>query len=229
MTDVLAFQMNPEGDRRDIYHIIRESGISLTTLDVINIWDPIPTELPEPDKIVLTGSALTLGEDMPAVYRERSDIVLSDILSRIERGTPILGICYSSQLVANALWPGSVQPTGKWNIGRTRIIPVQDHPIFENDRSPMSITVSYKEALRGIPPENVLAIDSEGNILAYQYKSFIGLLGHPEIPTWIVDMIIQQRADDPRYPNVNVVQLTPTEEDTLPRSITIIQNFLKSE
>lgn len=226
--DILGFQMNPEGDKRDIYHIVEGGRTSVDKLRVINIWEPMPLMLPKASHVILTGSTLTIGEPMSEELKSRSDVAVDKAMKLIKKGIPTLGICYGAQIVANKLWPNSVQHTGQWNVGRTKFIPTKPTSIFGAMLEEMAITVSYKANLAGVPAGNVIAKDRDGGTLAFKYGSFIGILGHPEIPLEIINRVIDQRKGDPRYSNINVLTLTTEEELTLPSSERLIQNFLQS-
>ena len=226
--DILGFQMNVEGDKRDIYHIVEGRKTLVDKLRVINIWEPIPIVLPKASHVILTGSTLTIGEPMSEELKSRSDEAVNNVLKLMKKDIPTLGICYGAQIIADKLWPNSVQHTGQWNVGRTKFIPTKSCSIFGDRLEEMAITVSYKAKLIEIPTDNIIAKDKDGGILAFKFGSFVGILGHPEIPLEIIKSVIDQRNGDPRYSNINVLTLTTEEELTLPSSERLIQNFLQS-
>lgn len=226
--DILGFQMNPEGDKRDIYHIVEGRRASVNKLKIINIWEPMPLVLPKASHVILTGSTLTIGEPMSEELESRSEEAVNNVLKLMKKGVPTLGICYGAQIVANRLFPNSVHHTGQWNVGRTKFIPTKPCSIFGDKLEEMAITVSYKANLAGVPASYVVAKDEAGNALAFRYGSFIGILGHPEIPLEIINRVIDQRSGDTRYSNINILTLTAEEELTLPSSESLIQNFLQS-
>lgn len=226
--DITAFQLNPEGDLLDYSHILREAGSSGDQAYVYKIWEPLPTEIPDTDRMILTGSTLTINEPREDILRARSEIIVYNALDFANSQGNVLGICYGAQIVANEIWPGSVVPSNVWNVGRTLLIPTVDNPILGKKGVPMTISVSYKDKIVGIPEENVLARDPEGNILAYTYGNFIGVLGHPEIPVSIIKWLISKRESDPRFENKNILTLSEEQEKNTP-SIQLVKNFLKKD
>lgn len=227
--EVTAFQLNPEGDLLDYAHILREAGTSPDEAYVYKIWEPLPNALPDTDKMVLSGSALTINEEMEPILRARSEIIAYTALDFAANKGSVLGICYGAQIVANELWPGSVSRSNTWNVGRTLLIPERDHAFLGKKGVPLKISVSYKDKIIGIPDEYVLARDTDGNILAYQFGNFIGILGHPEIPPHIIKWLIGKRQGDPRYPNINVLELTEDQESSITPSIKVVERFLSNQ
>lgn len=161
---------------------------------------------------------------MSGVERARSQIVAYNAIAEAEKGKPVLAICYGAQIIASEIWPGSVIPTGSWNVGRTELIPIRNDRLVGD--SVLAISVSYKERLYNIPKSNILAISSQEEILVYRWGNIIGILGHPEMPEQIVNQLIQSRETDLRYLNKNILQLT---NKNLPEADIILNRFLKNE
>lgn len=221
-----AFQLNPDGDKKDYFHILNVGCIGPNTARVMNIWEQIPSEIDTKLPFILTGSSLTLGENIePSILRERSEICAYNALAAVYEGTPVLAICYGAQILANELWPGSVQSTGVWNVGRKNMIVSQGNSILGATGTNYGISVSFKERLVGIPENHVIARSANNEILAYRFDSLIGILAHPEMPADIVQKLIEARKDDSRYPKVHIWEIQDKKGLSDPTDILI--NFFK--
>lgn len=56
--DVIGFQLNPDGDRQDISYIVKGGGGHLSSTQILNIWDPIPQDFKQAERIILSGRLL---------------------------------------------------------------------------------------------------------------------------------------------------------------------------
>lgn len=227
---VFAMQLNPEGDRRDVNHILREGGLEENPDRIARIFDEtFSVAGSDHDLLVLSGSALTISEDVPDRERERTEVAAYHAIGAAEdpeNPARVLAVCYGAQAIAKELWPGSIQPTAEWNVGRTVIEFTQDIPGVANIGDRFPISVSYKDEIR-IPDEYVIArCIQTGRPLAYKYGNIIGILAHPEIPRNIIEMVIEARADDPRYTQVNRMEVSEEDEANMPSSTVLLNRIL---
>ncbi len=99
----------------------------------------------------------------------------------LERGLPVLGICYGMQLLAHALG-GRVAPATQREYGPASVEIVSEHPIFSNLPLRFDVWMSHGDRIEELPPGfTVLARSENAPYAAMARGHLIGLQFHPEV------------------------------------------------
>jgi GMP synthase (glutamine-hydrolysing) len=139
-------------------------------------WDASPQALDDlnPRGIILSGSP-------NSVYDAGAPTLLPHIL---ERGVPILGICYGMQLLSYHL-QGQVVPALAREYGPARItIDRTDSPLLMGLGSSLDVWMSHGDRIQALPPGfSVLAHSDNSPVaaMADESRGLYGLQFHPEV------------------------------------------------
>lgn len=149
------------------------------TYDMVPVSDGAP--MPDPqslDAIVITGSAAGVYDDLPWLNPLRAFIRAS-----YAQQTPMLGVCFGHQIMADALG-GDVRKSEKgWGLGR-HTYGVKARPDFMRT-APAALAVACSHQDQVITPprdaEVILASDFTPNAgLAYRNGAALSFQAHPE-------------------------------------------------
>lgn len=149
------------------------------TYDMIAVSDGAP--LPDPaslDGFVITGSAAGVYDDLPWLNPLRDFI-----RSAYGKRTPMLGVCFGHQIMADALG-GDVRKSEKgWGLGRHRYNVVARPDFMRTAPKAMAVACSHQDQVI-VPPreaEVILASDFTPNAgLAYRNGAALSFQPHPE-------------------------------------------------
>ena len=139
-------------------------------------WDAARSALDalDPLGIVLSGGP-------SSVYDDGAPTLSQHVL---ERGVPVLGICYGMQLLAHALG-GKVAPAHDREYGQA-VIDVADRAngLFQGLGSSLQVWMSHGDRIDGLPP-GFAALARSGNspvaAMAHANQRLYGLQFHPEV------------------------------------------------
>ncbi|MCS7051407.1 MAG: glutamine-hydrolyzing GMP synthase, partial [Thermomicrobium sp.] len=99
----------------------------------------------------------------------------------LERGLPVLGICYGMQLLAHA-FGGTVAPASHREYGPALVEVVTDHPILSSLPPRFDVWMSHGDRIDVLPPGFVpLARSTNAPFAAMARDNVIGLQFHPEV------------------------------------------------
>ncbi len=99
----------------------------------------------------------------------------------LERGLPVLGICYGMQLLAHALG-GRVAPATQREYGPASVEIISEHPIFSNLPRRFDVWMSHGDRIEELPPGfTVLARSENAPYAAMARGHLVGLQFHPEV------------------------------------------------
>ncbi len=143
------------------------------------------------DAFVITGSSSSVTER--ADWMLRSEALIRDIASA---GTPLLGICFGHQLIAQALG-GQVEknPRGR-EMGTMPVDRVVDDPLFAGLPGHFPIHGTHVDAVTRLPPEAVLlATTPRDPHAAFRVGGATwGLQFHPEFDADVMRGYLAERA-----------------------------------
>jgi GMP synthase-like glutamine amidotransferase len=149
-------------------------------VQVVGIDEPLKSEqqLLESDLFVSLGSPVS-------VYRTDVEWVAREhrvISAAMQRGTPVLGICFGAQLIA-ALSGGRVTPIGDSHVGwlqnESAASPMWQGPWFRFHKEHCELPSSAEVLAR-----------SRGTVQAFQQANAFGLQFHPEIDVSMVEELL---------------------------------------
>ena len=148
--------------------------------DVVAVSDgaPVP-ELGPVEGIVITGSAAGVYDDLPWL-----DPLRDFIRRAYEARTPMLGICFGHQIMADALG-GDVRKSDKgWGLGRHTYAVTSRPGFMRAAPAALSVACSHQDQVI-VPPKDaevILASDFTPNAgLAYRNGAALSFQPHPEV------------------------------------------------
>jgi GMP synthase (glutamine-hydrolysing) len=153
-----------------------------------------PAPLPGPrdaDAFVITGSSSSVTERAPWMLR------VEELVRGVERaGTPLLGICFGHQLIAQALG-GEVtkNPRGR-EIGTVRLERRADDPLFASLPRSFDVNATHVDAVVVLPPHaEVLATTLLDPAAAFRVgKRIKAVQFHPEVDAGVMRAYLRARA-----------------------------------
>jgi GMP synthase (glutamine-hydrolysing) len=152
-------------------------------------------ELPDPATVagvIVTGSSSSVTERAPWMLR-----LEAWLRGVVERETPLLGVCFGHQILAQALG-GEVRPNPAGRrIGSISIRRVEDDPLFEGVPRELSVSVSHRDHV-GVAPSGVrkLATADHDDLHAFAAGPRARAVQfHPEFHGEIVRGYIRTRRD----------------------------------
>ncbi|HHY49661.1 MAG TPA: type 1 glutamine amidotransferase [Alphaproteobacteria bacterium] len=147
--------------------------------ETVRVHDGAPLPRPEAlEAILITGSAAGVYDDLPWLAPLR-DFIRAAYAAR----TPMLGICFGHQIMADALG-GEVRKSGKgWGLGRHVYEVAARPPFLGGERAAFAVSCSHQDQVI-VPPaeaEVFLRSDFTPNAgLAYRNGAAASLQPHPE-------------------------------------------------
>ena len=130
--------------------------------------------------IVLTGSEYSILNDYEWIFP-----LMDWILEAYYRGNPMLGVCYSHQLIARALT--GIEAVSRADIPEMTFIPIEivkDNPLFKGLDNPFFVMSSHYDQVRILPEGfEVLARSKDclNQAMAHKSKPVYSIQFHPEI------------------------------------------------
>jgi GMP synthase (glutamine-hydrolysing) len=143
------------------------------------------------DAFVITGSAASVTERLP--WMQRTEALVRGIVSA---GTPLFGICFGHQLIAQALG-GEVRknPSGR-EIGTVRVRRVADDPLLAGLPRAFDVHATHVDAVTRLPPGGrVLARTDLDPVAAFAIGSSTRAVQfHPELDADVMRGYLRARA-----------------------------------
>lgn len=139
------------------------------------------------DACVLTGSSAS-------VYWE--DQWIADLASWVEQaiddGTPVLGICFGHQLLADVL-VGAVEDMGEYEIGYRSIERVGDTPLFDGIRREFTAFTTHSDHVVRLPPGAELLAENDYGVHGFRKGDVYGLQFHPEYDQAMAERVTRSK------------------------------------
>ena len=181
---------------------VHEPGVDCRAINIAD-GDALPagSAITDFDGVILTGSPLHVGDDIPAVRRQ-IDFAAMVFASRV----PVWGSCWGLQLATVALG-GTVRrnPNGR-EIGIARAIAVtpsgRHHPLLAGRAPVFDAVCSHLDDVATLPPGGeVLAQNGISAVQALAVRTasggwFFGAQYHPELDLAVVAAIMRAHAAD---------------------------------
>lgn len=180
------------GDYDSIFiDMLRQEGQQWESHDVEN--GEFPSSFEGYDGFVITGSPASANDDEPWVHG-----LLEAIRKIHQRGTPMLGICFGCQAVAQAMG-GKVEinPQG-WDIGLSEVTLNETgraFPSLENAPNPFRILEVHQDIVTRVP-EGALVLGSSPRTPVEIFtlgENVLCIQGHPEMDHEMVRELIVKR------------------------------------
>lgn len=154
-----------------------------------------PETLDGYDGIFLSGSPHGAYEDIPFIQREH-DL----IREAAERGIPMLGVCFGSQILASALCGrDQVFRRSRCEIGYKDLAvtdAAKNDPIASGLGQTVKLFVWHNDEVKAEHPDMVILASSDecpNQIWRYRDRPVWGIQGHPEVPLSVAPIWFEER------------------------------------
>jgi GMP synthase-like glutamine amidotransferase len=122
-----------------------EPGLSLLTYEVVQ--GEYPADLNEVDAYIITGSKLSVYDDVPWVNE------LKAFVATIHKARKkLIGICFGHQMVAEALGGKTAPADSGWCVGVHAIKPTNDASIYGLPQSEIRLRANHQDQVTALPP-----------------------------------------------------------------------------
>ena len=122
-----------------------DPGLDLVTYEVVQ--DEYPPHLDEVDAYIITGSKLSVYDELPWVLRLKEFVVALH-----EAQKTLIGICFGHQMVAEALGDKTSAANVGWCVGVHRIFPTADAASYGLPGGPINLRANHKDQVTQLPP-----------------------------------------------------------------------------
>jgi len=137
--------------------------------------------LPDPKRceaVLITGSPLGVYDSTPWM-----DLLRIFIRAAFAARTPMVGVCFGHQVIADAMG-GEVRKSDKgWGIGRHTYEIIEHRPWMVHDQGAISLSASHQDQVI-TPPSGAVTLarskHTEHAMLAYSGAPVMSVQGHPE-------------------------------------------------
>lgn len=158
-------------------------------------YDARTGRLPEPvgghDGYLITGSASGVYDDDPWIA------ALKTFIQQLSGRTPLVGICFGHQIMAEAYGGRVLKSPKGWGIGLHSYAIDRRAAWMNSDRGPtLSIPVSHQDQIIDLPQDATVLAASEFTpyaVLEYPQRRAISFQGHPEFSPEYAEALIDLR------------------------------------
>lgn len=163
----------------DMFVSLLSKADKMLAFETVALVDGAPP--PDPascEAVVITGSPAGVYDSTPWMEPLRTFV-----RAAFEAKTPMIGICFGHQIIADAMG-GVVRKSEKgWGVGRHTYEIVERRPWMNEPQSSISLSVSHQDQVIE-PPEGAATLatssHTEHAALAYERAPVMSLQGHPE-------------------------------------------------
>ncbi len=168
-----------------------ERSFAYKTYDVRE--DHFPDSAADCDGWLITGSKFNVDDDLAWIDRLRQLIVEID-----ERGSPLIGICFGHQLIADVLGGQVESFAGGWGVGAHQYEVMADHPLNGQLPDELSVHAMHRYQVTEKPKRAELMMQSD--FCRYAGLTYgnriLTLQPHPEFKKPFEEALIRSRRGD---------------------------------
>ncbi len=185
---------NPPGDLAETYggygamfETLLGGGHTYRTYDVQK--GELPADPAENDAYVITGSAAGVYDPLPWIEP------LKAFLRQAKGETPLVGVCFGHQIMAEAFGGKAEKSDKGWGVG-LQAYEVSDHAPWMDDAHHVAVPGSHQDQVTALPPgARVLAGSAftPYGVLAYDDARAISMQFHPEFTPDYAKALIEAR------------------------------------
>ncbi|MBO9706848.1 MAG: type 1 glutamine amidotransferase [Caulobacter sp.] len=149
----------------------------------------LPADPDECDAFIVTGSSAGVYDDLPWIEP------LKAFLRRAET-TPLVGVCFGHQVMAEAFGGKVVKSEKGWGVGLHAYEVVEPQPWMNGAPSKVSIPASHQDQVVEIPPGARAVAGSAftpAGILVYDDRPAISMQFHPEFEPAYAQALVESR------------------------------------
>ena len=202
--------------------------------DLLQVDVYLQEQLPEAEDlagIVITGSAAMVSDK-----EDWSETTARWLAQAVQKGVPVLGVCYGHQLLAQALG-GHVgpNPAGRQigTVEAQRLDSAENDPLLGYLPRKFPAQTSHSEVVLALPPgaERLATSPLTDNFAIRFAENVWGVQYHPEFSAPVMSEYIHYRSDDIRAEGLNPERLLDKTTDTEDASSVLLRfaNMVKKE
>ena len=152
-----------------------DPDLDLVTYEVVQ--DEYPAHLDEADAYIITGSKLSVYDEVPWVLRLKEFVV-----ELHEAQKTLIGICFGHQMVAEALGGKTTAANAGWCVGVHRLTPTADAASYGLPGEPINLRANHKDQVTQLPPGGKVLASTEVCPIASMGlgEHILTFQGHPE-------------------------------------------------
>jgi GMP synthase (glutamine-hydrolysing) len=221
---VLAVQHTPVETLGTLEEALRGADVPLAYLRT-HEGEPVPESAGSLGGLVVLGGPMGVYETELYPHLEDEIQLIQDAL---ERGTPILGVCLGSQLLARALG-AKVEPMGKKELGWGEVETTSEaiyDPLFGSLGTSFTAFHWHGDAF-GLPEGTTLLASSRSTpVQAFEFeKRAYGLLFHLEVDEWLVRGMLDDFQDEAREAGEDPYEILRHTPEHLPQLMARARRF----
>lgn len=149
-----------------------------------------PQNPSECDGWISTGSKWSVTDDEPWIHW------LEGFVRLLHReGSPHVGVCFGSQMIAHALEGEVTLQAAGWGVGVTETNVTGHADWMMPPHGSFQVVVSYQDQITRLPPDSVVLASTDHCPVSMftMGDHFLGIGGHPEIPIPYIRALIESR------------------------------------
>lgn len=172
------------------------------------------------DAAIISGSAASVYWDLDWI-----DPLTEWVAAAIDRGTPVLGVCFGFQLLADVLG-GEVESCDAYELGFHTVEHAGDSMLFDGlDREFMAFT-SHSDDVVAVPPGARRLAENRYSAHAFRRGHVFGVQFHPEVDRETAIALVEERdPDDERCPDA-AETVTESNFEAATETRIVFENFL---
>ncbi len=148
----------------------------------------IPVDV-DVDAGVITGSKASVYWDDPWI-----DEAAAWTGEAIDRGIPVLGICFGHQLLADLLG-GAVEPMGEYEIGYREIERTAADPVLAGLGDRFTVFTTHSDRVVELPTGADLIAENDYGVHGFRRGHVVGIQAHPEYDMGTAEAVTRDKDD----------------------------------
>lgn len=180
-------------------------------------------DLLEPAALVISGSAASLCDEEPWMVELQGR--LADLAAR---GTPMLGICFGHQLLAQALGGEVARSPKGLEMGTVTVSPRLPHPLLDGIEGDFEVNACHRDTVSRLPAgaRSLAASEREPHQVIDFGRACLGVQFHPELDAAAMRGYIEARRELIAHEKLDAGALLAGARDT-PQAARVVQSFVK--
>jgi len=178
----------------------------------------LPTDHARFDATVLSGSQASVYDDRPWIDRQKRWVETA-----LERGLPILGVCFGHQLLADVLG-GTVENMGEFEVGYHEVHHA-DSPLFSGVEEWFTVFTVHEDAVTRLPLGARLTAENNFCVQGFSRPPAFGVQFHAEFDVASAAHVMRERGLPAEQVERVVDQVTEARHADVEPATGIFPNF----
>lgn len=175
-------------DTNTVRNFRRELDAELTPFHVVEGECPPSDAYDSYDAVVVTGSRASVYWDEPWIDETREWV-----RGAVERGVPVMGVCWGHQLLADVLG-GTVEPMGEYELGYRTVRHTGDD-LFAGVPEEFTVFTTHSDAVTALPEGAELVATNDYGVHGFRHGDAWGVQFHPEYDTETAERVVRGKRD----------------------------------